>query len=230
MMNRFFLRCGRILKTNNLNNVQKGLVRTHKLTTIDRVWCSNLTAQYGCDRSNEDGDAQCQDRRFDLQTHLSKYNVSKTVYKLLCDESIVCDELITCTIDDLEDWCNEHSLKTIDRKRFVNAIKSLPNAQSNIESTRTKIVEVPVHVPIFLGNEEKEQFSQFAEMKNNVENMIHDINEIKTKSAANGIILGINNCCDQIQSFVEALRGDLLKQVFVVLHLFLSLCMHFSFN
>ena len=70
--------------------------------------------------------------KFDLKAHLSKYNVSDTVYKLLCDESITFDELITFTTNDLKDWCNEHSLGTIERRRFVNAVKSLPNAQSNI--------------------------------------------------------------------------------------------------
>ena len=141
-------------------------------------------------------EGQIQDTQFDLKAHLSKYNVPVTVYGLLCGESITVDELVTFTIKDLEDWCIEHSLKTIERRRFVNAIKSLPNAQSNnLQASKEKIIEVP----IFLGNEEKEQLSQFDDMRNNVNKMIKHINEIETKSNVNGVILEINKVCDSIE-------------------------------
>ena len=146
---------------------------------------------------------------FNLKAHLSKYNVPDTVYELLCKESITIDELITFTISDLQDWCNEHSLKTIEKRRFINLIKSLPNSQSNKpENEKTKIV------PVFLGNEEKEQLLQFDDMKNNVENMIKNVNEIKTKiKNVDGVIQEINDVCDKIESFVEILRRNLLQTV-----------------
>ena len=171
---------------------------------------------------DEGSEGQVQDTQFDLKTHLSKYNVPDTVHKLLCDESITVDELTTFTIKDLEDWCIEHSLKTIERRRFVNAVKSLPNAQSNVQPLKEKIVEVP----IFLGNEEKEQLSQFDEMKNNVNKMIKHINEIHKKSNANGVhvIQEINKVCDEIQSVVEKVRKTLLQQVY------LYLCVDFCFE
>ena len=152
---------------------------------------------------------QIQESQFDLKKHLSKYNVPDTVYKLLYNESITCDELITFTIKDLEDWCNEHSLKTIERRRFLNAVKSLPNAQSNQPEIQSKIATMPM----FLGNEEKEQLSQFDDMKNNVEEMIRDINEIKTKTNTDGVMKEINRVCDKIESFVKTLRRNLLQQV-----------------
>ena len=168
---------------------------------------------------DEGSEGQVQDTQFDLKAHLAKYNVPDTVYKLLYDESITCDELITFTVKDLEDWCNEHSLKIIERRRFLNAVKSLPNAQSNIEHTKTKIVkvevpvEVPVTMPIFLGNEEKEQLNKFDEMKHNVEQMMKDINEIETKSNTDSVVKEINTVCDEIESIVKKLRRNLLQQV-----------------
>ena len=158
-------------------------------------------------RSDEGAEGQVQDTQFDLKTHLSKYNVSDTVYKLLCDESITVDELITFTNEELKDWCNEHSLKTIEKKRFINGVKSLPNAQANKSDNEPKIVAVLV------GNEEKEHLSQFDEMKNNVQNMMNHISEVQNKSNQDKIIQEIDNVCDKIQSFVEALRKNLLKQV-----------------
>ena len=154
-------------------------------------------------RNDEGAEGQVQDTQFDLKTHLSKYKVSDTVYKLLCDESITVDELITLTNEELKDWCNENSLKTMDKKRFINAVKSLPNAQANR----------PDNEPVSIGNEEKEQISQFDEMKNNVKNVMNYISQVQNKSDVDKIIQEINDVCDKIQSFVESLRKNLLKQV-----------------
>ena len=64
---------------------------------------------------------------FDLDNHLNKFKVSSLVQKLLSAENIDNSELITFTIDELRDWCNEHFLKTIDKKRLIEAVKALPN-------------------------------------------------------------------------------------------------------
>ena len=162
------------------------------------------------DEGVEGQETQCE---FNLKAHLSKYNVPDRVYGLLNDESITIDELITFTILDLKDWCNEHSLKTIEKKRFINSIKSLPNSQSSKPDAeeKTKIVQVPV----FLGNEEKEQLAQFGDMKNNVKNMIRNVNETTTKlKNVDAVINEINHVCDKIESFVETLRRNFLQQVF----------------
>ena len=167
---------------------------------------------------DEGAEGQVQDTKIGLKEHLSKHNVSDAVYALLQQENITIDELITFTVEDLKDWCNEHKLKIIERRRFLNAIKSLPNAQSNIQVSEPKIVEVP----IFLGNEEKEQLNQFDDMKNNVENMIKCVTEIKTKMNVDNVIEEINKVCDKIESFVETLRKNLLKQVYVLI--FVHMC------
>ena len=157
----------------------------------------------GLDKTVE---GQVQDTQFDLKSHLSKYSVPNTVYRFLCDESITVDELVTFTVEEVREWCNEHSLKLIEKKRFLNAVKSLPNSQAN-KPDESKIVTV------FLGNEEKEQLSQLDDMKNNVENIIDHINEIENKSKVDEIIKEINNVCDEIQSYVERLRQTTVSQV-----------------
>ena len=170
--------------------------------------CAKRKMAQCVDKNNK---KQIQNTQFDLRTHLSKYNVPGRVYGLLCDESITVSELATCTIKDLEDWCNEHSLKTMERRRFVNAIKSLPNAQANVQ---------PVKEIVFLGNEEKEQLSQFDDMKNNVNKMMKSINAIENKSKVDGVIEEINKVCDEMVTFVEKLRKNLLQQVYINISVF----------
>ena len=163
------------------------------------------------DGGNDGAEGQVQDTRNNLKAHLSKYNVHDTVYALLRDESITVDELITFTTKDLEDWCNEHSLKTIERRRFLNAVKSLPNIQSpNIDSN--KQVQI-VRVPVFLGNEEKEQLNAFDEMEGNITKIMNHVKEMKNSTAIDKVIEEINNVCDEIETHVASLRKKLLKQV-----------------
>ena len=158
----------------------------------------------GFDKSEE---AQVQDSQVDLKTHLSKHNVTDKVFKLLCKDSITIDELTTFTNEELKEWCNENSLKIIEKKRFVKAVKLLANSQANKTDNEAKIVSV------FVGNEEKEQLTQFDNMKNNVKNMMNHIHQFGKKSNVDKIIKEINSVCDEIQSCVEKLRNNLLNQV-----------------
>ena len=158
-------------------------------------------AQAASSGTNE-GEAQ---NDIDLQSHLSKFNVPDRVFTLLKQESITVDELLTFTNKDLEEWSGEHSLKTIERRRFINSIKSLPNCHAN----------KPQFVKIFLGNEEKEQLKKFDDMEKNVKKMIENVNNIDKHKQTNAgnIIKEINNVCNQIQTFVENLRTKLLQKV-----------------
>ena len=155
-----------------------------------------------------------QDTKMNLQTHLSKYNVPDRVYELLEEESITVDELITFRANDLDDWCNEHSLKTIERRRFLNAVNSLKNENNgnNVNNSNTKAQPARL---VFVGNEEKEQINQFNQMSQNVQTMINcanNINENSTKNI-NVAIKEINVVCDKIESFVKQLRQNLLAKV-----------------
>ena len=152
-------------------------------------------------------DGRDQNAKLNLRALLCKYNVPDTVYKLLCDDSITIAELSAFRVKDLDNWCDENHLKTIERTRFINAVKSLPNSQANKPENEGKLI------PVLIGNEEKEQLTQFGEMENNVKNMINHIEELKTKSNFDNVIEEINVVCDEIKSHVEELRQDLLKQV-----------------
>ena len=93
-------------------------------------------AQY----DGEDGgvEGQVHNTQFDLQKHLSQYKVPDTVYQLLCADSITVDELVTLTNNELVDWCNENGIKTMAKRRFINSVKALPNAQANIPDKPNK--------------------------------------------------------------------------------------------
>ena len=146
---------------------------------------------------------------FDLREHLLKYNVPDRIFNLLKQDSITIDELSTFRTKDLDIWSDENHLRAIERRRFINAVKSLPNSQAGKPDIQPKIV------PVLIGNEEKEQLNQlqFDEMTNSVENMIHHINKLQNKSNVDKTIEEINSVCDEIQSFVETLRKNLSKQV-----------------
>ena len=167
-------------------------------------------AQYDSD-GNEGQQAST---KFDLKGHLHKYKVPNTGYQYLLVESITFEELVTFTIDELTGWCNEHSLKIVEKKRFINAVKSLPNSQAN-KKEETKIKVQKEKEFIFLGNEEKEQINTFGQMQNNIKKMINVINDINNKKNANveNVIEEINGICKQVKSLVEILRNNLTKQV-----------------
>ena len=192
-----------------------GTLAKKKIYSLYQQLKPSLKARKTGMQNSMDSRAEVQDTQIDLKGHLSKHNVPDTVYELLCRESITADELTTFTNEDLKDWCNEHSLKTIERRRLLNAVKSLLNAQANIEPEKTKIVQV--EVPVFLGNEEKEQLNQFDEMKKNVTSMIHHINEMQIKINVDRVVQKINQVCDEIESFVKTLRRNLLQKVYICL-------------
>ena len=146
------------------------------------------------------GEIEC---KLELKTHLSKHNVPDHIYTLLQNDSITMSLLLTFTNDDLKDWCNEHNLKIVERRKFMNAIKELPNADANKSQF------------VFVGNEEKEQMSQFESMKENINNIIKNINQINTQKNINAatIINEINTVCDQLNTLVDNLRTTLLQTV-----------------
>ena len=96
---------------------------------------------------------QVKDTQFDLKSYLSKYNVPDRVYNLLCDESITFDELMTFRVKDLDEWCDEHSLKIIERRRFLNSIKSLVSSQCSKYDKRNTIKNIDNIEPEEINNE-----------------------------------------------------------------------------
>ena len=147
---------------------------------------------------------------FDLKGHLTKFKVSESVQNLLKTEDIDIDELVTFTVKNVEDWCKEHSLKTIETIRLVNAIKSLPNSAANYETLiRTE------RGFIYLNQKEQLQREKFEEMITNVQALMENIDNINQSRQINeqSLITQVNDTCDKIQTFVENIRADLLSQV-----------------
>ena len=166
----------------------------------------------------------------DLAIHLQKFSVSDRVYSLLKEDNVTTKELITFTVKDLEDWCNEHHLKTVDRRRFINAIKALPNSESHKESINGSRIGSPISSPllsprsqamqfVFVGNEEKEQMTKLNEMTRNGSKLMENIKNIneKGRQSMNDVIGEINQVCDQVQEYVEQLRKNLLNEVYFVI-------------
>ena len=200
------------------------IVKFEVLKTETEAKASVNMAQLADEPTNE-GQVET---RFDLKQHLSEFNVSDAVYKLLVQESITFGELVTYTSDDLKDWCNEHNIKTSERRRFINAVKSLPNAEASKPSAIQK------EKMVFVGKEEKEQMNEFDEMETSVNKTIADIRDTDKKSKMNvdQVIKDINDVCDQIQTFVENLRKKLIEKVSawcIVFCLLFLFCFFISF-
>ena len=75
--------------------------------------------------------------------------------------------------------------------------------------------------------EEKEQMTQFDDMKNNINKFVDSINDINKnkKLNSNKAIQEINTICDEIQKYVQNLRTKLLQQVYylIIAYLFIYL-------
>ena len=144
-----------------------------------------------------------------LEELLSKFNVSDAIYEMVKKENLTIDELVTFTSDELKDLCNENKIKTSDKRRFINAIKSIPNSESSKPKPKEIIKK------IYLSNEEKEEINNFDIMKNNINNLSKlfktNINEsdLNNKNIKNEI----NAIYDQIISYIDGLRDKLIKQV-----------------
>ena len=175
---------------------------------------AQLSTESSTQRTNEGEEEQSNDN-INLQTHLTKHGVVSKIYNLLQEESITLPDLLTFTIEDLKDWCNEHSLKTIERRRFINAIKALPNAEEAKSIAKPQIQIQKEIVKVYIDKEEKEQMKQFDEMKTNINTIMNNIESINKQKKENteNIIKEINNVCDKIQTFVESLRKNLLQKV-----------------
>ena len=159
---------------------------------------------------DENGDDESQR----LKSWLAQHNVPDAVFNALQEDEITLSELATFSSQDLTDWSQEHGLKTIVRRRFINAIESLPNARV---AENTEIVQ------IYIDKEEKEQISKFDEMTQNIKSMLDKVKNIKqglqtdvTKAKED-----VNRVCDEMNKFVESLRENLLKNVSLqcILHL-----------
>ena len=116
-----------------------------------------------------------------------------------------------CTILDIRGNLSKYSRYSKNYSKKNHCVKLLPNTQANKRNDH----DAPeiVQLPIFLGNEEKEQLNKFDEMENNVQKVIDCIKQIKDSTKVDKVIQEINIVCDEIETFVAALRKNLLQQV-----------------
>ena len=91
-----------------------------------------------------------------------------------------------------------------------NEAQVQPTAKSNSDSKKQAQI---VRIPIYLGNEEKEQLNTFDEMENNISKIMNHLKEMKNSTIIDKVIQEINDVCDEIETYVAALRKELLKQV-----------------
>ena len=125
-------------------------------------------------------------KQFNLKSHLEDFNVPDKVYTLLEGDGIRVNDLTSFRIKGLDGWCHEHSLKIIERTRFIKAVKALPNAQANEEITESTVKP-------YLRKELKK-------IQENTNNMAQRINDVCDR-------------LDKLEVFVKQFRNNSLNQV-----------------
>ena len=143
---------------------------------------------------------------FDLQNHLTKFDVPDRVYTLLETDGIHIGDLISWRVKDIDNWCDENSLKTKERTRFITAIKNLPNAQA---------AKPKPTIMLYLEKEHKQQIQQFEQMEQNINILIERIDDINKQENVNtkNITQWINDVCNEMEALVKQLKTDLLSKV-----------------
>ena len=106
-----------------------------------------------------------------LREWLLSRKIPSSVCDALDEQDVSKEEIITYTEQDLIDLCNLLNLNVVIRKRFINAIKAMPQAVASIDQNQGIV---------FLGNEEKQQMDEFKTMINNIkQNVTTTTNELK---------------------------------------------------
>ena len=140
-----------------------------------------------------------------LREWLLSRKVPSSVCDALDEQDVSKEEIVTYTEQDLIDLSNLLNLNVVIRKRFINAVKAIPNAVSSIDQNQAIV---------FLGNEEKQQMGEFKTMiKNLKQHVTTTTNELKEcdKNCEN-MKKEVNKVYDDIQTMVEQARKEDLQQ------------------
>ena len=146
-----------------------------------------------------------------LREWLLSRKVPSSVCDALDEQDVSKEEIVTYTEQDLIDLSNLLNLNVVIRKRFINAVKAIPNAVSSIDQNQAIV---------FLGNEEKQQMGEFKTMiKNLKQHVTTTTNELKEcdKNCEN-MKKEVNKVYDDIQTMVEQARKEDLQTVQLSAH------------
>ena len=110
----------------------------------------------------------------------------------------------------------EHQIKTIERRRFINAVNKLKDEKQTPQSISQTQIQIQNN-----KDEEKEQTNEleFDKMIDNVENIIKQTNSINKKQNKNitSVINNVNNICDEIEMYIKQLRKSLIENLKTIL-------------
>ena len=158
-----------------------------------------------------DSAAQMQ-REGEKDDGLREWLLNQKIPSSVCDalelENVTKREIMTYSEQDLIDLCNHLNLNIVIKKRFINSIKSIPNAVSSISQNKSII-------KVFLGNQEKQQMEQFKIMTETLKKNINTAtNELKEcDNDIDNMKNEINKVYDDIQTMVEQARTQDLNKV-----------------
>ena len=80
------------------------------------------------------------DENFDLKAHVEAGGF--TEYDKIADaiksQQLTLDDILECNETELKDVLSEYGIKTVQKNRFVKAIKKLPNSKMNVKDANTQ--------------------------------------------------------------------------------------------
>ena len=132
--------------------------------------------------------------------------IPSSVCDSLDSQDVSKEEIMTYTEQDLVDLSNLLNLNVVVRKRFINAVKAIPNAVSSV---------IQNQCIVFLGLEEKQQMDEFATMiKNLKQKTIATTNELKEcDNNFENMKQEVNKVYDDIEKMVKQARKEDLQKV-----------------
>lgn len=145
----------------------------------------------------------------DLRALLVNHKVPGFVCDTLDELQLTKEEIISYTEQELIDLSNHLNLNIVIRKRFLNAIKSLPNSAASSNLSNKSIVKV------FLTNEDKQQMDEFKTMRKNMQGSLSTVsNELKEcENYFQDIENQVSDIYDKIKVMIEATMQNDLKKV-----------------
>ena len=82
----------------------------------------------------------------DLKEHLTKHGFKQydKIEEFVNNGDITIEDLIECSVSDLQELCQQHNIQSIQKNRFINAIKKLPNSKASQTQVQQSIVSAMI--------------------------------------------------------------------------------------
>lgn len=145
---------------------------------------------------------------FNLQEYLIGENFQDydKIAEPINNGDLTLQDLLDCSESDLTALCNDYNIKTVQKNRFVKAIKKLPNSNANNKNKPSFV---------FLTTNEQNNINKLSKLSTATRDIIAKTNEISDNSQANVTDSKntIENLFIQLRQWLDNMEQEILVQV-----------------